>query len=321
MGDPALVLRIVAALVMYVRMLVGLGSYRKLFKSIRDSLDHLTISKLSRMAALWVTYLAILVVSMLTITCFNVERAGVIQAHATSKLWTKFWVSLYFNPWFHFAITYLTNWLFYAAILLFVLCQASLTMLAKQAIECASSPLKIDPTAITKIRLEHEKLLAFHKMAAETLGMIPTVLSAFLFLASSVQICDYLNRLDFYSTAGNFYFLLAVIDLLVLFVMLRWMAKMAAEANHKLQEYQAVVMTYGQPGSDDECPHLAISKLSLLIDLSNNEVTPMRILNCLDFNQSFSVSFLCSLVPFTWMVLQPVVRKFKNETSNSTTQW
>ncbi|KAI1286317.1 hypothetical protein HDE_11070 [Halotydeus destructor] len=201
-------------------------------------------------------------------------------------------------------MVYTTASLFYAAILIFALSQFALLLLGRQVLRKIGKRPRNGFSTIDDIRRDNKQLLNCHKMAADCLGIVVDHLTAILFIDLALHLDDHLTKSP-KSQIGAAWFIAS--DLGSLLAMLVAMSVMAAYVHRQYLEYHREALKFAEPDPDDESKDLVLSKVSLMTDLVANQVKPMLVLDLLEFDLSFPVKFLASLIPFTTMVVTPLV--------------
>ncbi|KAI1286218.1 hypothetical protein HDE_11068 [Halotydeus destructor] len=193
----------------------------------------------------------------------------------------------------------------YAAIFIYAMSQLSLLLLNKQSLQIAMSKPRESISAIKEVRKIHKQLLTFYNMAADHLSIVPDTLTGLIFFNLALYAHDFMNKSETSIHHMNTWFL--VIDMLFLLTTLMAMATLAIMVKGNYGAFRNALLKLAQPNVDDGHRDLALSKISLLADLSANQLQATPVLGLLDFDRSFPIKFLGSLLPFTSMVLTPIM--------------
>ncbi|KAI1290590.1 hypothetical protein HDE_07965 [Halotydeus destructor] len=307
-GLTAFGLRCAAMLVLHIRLWIKLDTIGETFEEYHRAMSIMnrkTMAKISKLGCILIGVMTMVLALLITFR-LKLDLQGQIELAVDILPWNAPIKAILVQLMLVMSI----GTFFYVAIFIYAMSQVSLLLLTKQSLQKAILSRKGSIKTVNEIRLTNGQLLTWHKMAADGLDIVPDVLTGVLFLNLALYVHDYLEKPLQPLSNTNIWFVAT--DMILLLVILTAIVVLGIVVKGQYVAFRNEAMKMTEPDVDDNQKDIAISKLSLLTDLSTNQLEATQVLDLLDFDRSFPIKFLGSLLPFATMIITPIMNNAKS---------
>ncbi|KAI1290587.1 hypothetical protein HDE_07963 [Halotydeus destructor] len=283
-------------LVCYIKLWTNLETLRKLLAKMNETL-HASSKKLLCV----VLHSMVGIALMASVGAYNMI---VVNLNVTNMRSDSIWINALLwvirqipSKLVEGLLVYVNVSFFYAAILMFATTQVALKVLAEQGCATVSQRPRNEISSLVGILTDYKQLLAFHKMAADIFVLIPEILVPLLIVTVVLPVMDgAVVPEDRFVLGDSLYY---VVDFLVLLVIWLTIPILVTRATDQYGLYREKALNFAATDAEGEKYDVSIVKVAFMVDMSSNQVQPMRLFGFVNYDCSFAAKLLAAVIAVT----------------------